>query len=440
MKVRLPKYRDERWVRTGLPTRAEPWVAGGQRSLGAGARKEGALAAALERAGPLKGPRRAVFFVADPHADADAFVDSLVASGGVEREGPGATDFRLTQAGQRGVFVIGGDCLDKGPSNLRMLRSLRALLQRAPRVKVLAGNHDVRTLLGLAALQRPDDPHAGHYFARLGPKVVPLLAEVRAAAPEGRSWLDGIPGEKACKRRLSVPESWFDTFPRRARGVLGEPAIERELTRMRAKLPKFQQRCARAGLSMRAAYASALACHALLVHPDGAYAWFFRSLRLAWRQGSFLFIHAGADDVLAAELAERSVRAVNRRFAKQLWEDPFALYHGPLANAIRTKYRAVDMPFTRRGAELLHGRGVHVIVHGHRNHTTGQRLALRRGLLHVEADVTLDRNVRAREGLDGHGAGATIVRPSGLILGISTDHKRAKVLDPRATRRSTPEG
>ena len=46
-------------------------------------------------------PERTIYFFADPHADAEAFAASLVASGGVRKTGPRARDIRLTAAGRQ---------------------------------------------------------------------------------------------------------------------------------------------------------------------------------------------------------------------------------------------------------------------------------------------------------------------------------------------------
>ncbi|MGD8558707.1 MAG: metallophosphoesterase, partial [Gammaproteobacteria bacterium] len=74
--------------------------------------------------------------------------------------------------------------------------------------------------------------------------------------------------------------------------------------------------------------------------------------------------------------------------------------------------------------------GVHAVVHGHRNRTNGQRIMLRQGMIHIESDMTMDRNSRKKEGLDGYGVGVTIVRPEGHVIGISTDYPYAKVFEP----------
>ena len=110
----------------------------------------------------------------------------------------------------------------------------------------------------------------------------------------------------------------------------------------------------------------------------------------------------------------------------------FEFYYGPLANATRTKYREIDMPLSHRGVGRMHRLGIHAVVHGHRNRSAGQRIMVRRGMLHFECDVTMDRNLRRREGLDGPGAGVTIFRPEGRVVAISADHPLAKVFEPDA--------
>ena len=64
-------------------------------------------------------------------------------------------------------------------------------------------------------------------------------------------------------------------------------------------------------------------------------------------------------------------------------------YYGSLCNAIRTKYRDVDRPFTARGARRIRKMGVAAIVHGHRNLHNGQRLTLRKSTINFECDTSL---------------------------------------------------
>src|SRR5687768_8628819 len=89
-------------------------------------------------------PARRILFFCDIHADTDAFLLSLVASGGVERTGAGDEDYQLTPRGRDALFIIGGDCFDKGPENLRLLRCLQHLIELGAEVNILAGNHDLR--------------------------------------------------------------------------------------------------------------------------------------------------------------------------------------------------------------------------------------------------------------------------------------------------------
>ncbi len=428
-KTKLPHYHGKRWIADELPTAAKQWRPGRHHS----ASKDRALGHALARAvshRPWHGPKRPIYFLADPHADAEAFNASLVASGGVRKTGPGYFDIKLTKAGRKGTFIIGGDCLDKGPSNLEALRSVRHLMRTGARVKLLAGNHDVRLLMGLRAMNMERDTLTEHLFVRMGPKVVPLLKEIHAEYLCGRKSLRGIPGVNKCRNRLYPSADWFEEFPRKAARLMSKQSIERETSRMRKKVQVFEQTCNDAGLSLRDVYATARKCRKLFLEPGGEFAWFFRDMQLAYRSGSFLFIHAGIDDQITALIEGKGVAHLNHLFRKQIQRDLFEFYYGPLANTMRTKYRDVDMPLTRGGVARAYRHGVHAIVHGHRNRTRGQQLMLRKGMIHFESDITMDRNSRRKEGLDGYGVGVTIVRPEGRVIGISTDHPYAKIFEP----------
>lgn len=182
---------------------------------------------------------------------------------------------------------------------------------------------------------------------------------------------------------------------------------------------------------MRETYAAAVKWKTLFLNVDGEFYWFFKSMRLAYRKGSFLFVHAGLDDRIARMLKDHGHSFLNQLFREQLTGDPFEFYYGPVANTIRTKYRNVDMPLTRSGANIAHEAGIHAIVHGHRNLHHGQRIAARKTLLNFECDITLDSCSRQREGLKGVGVGATLIRSSGNIIGISNDYDWVKVFNPK---------
>jgi hypothetical protein len=430
----LPKYRGTSWIEASLPEQAQVWMLGKQLSVKKDRYHSAAYADEMRKAigqESWKWPKRTLYFISDMHADADAFIASLVASGGVEKTGSQDKDFKLTREGAKARFLIGGDCFDKGPDSLRLLRVIRRLIDRGAEVKLLAGNHDIRMLIGMKAVGAEPDPRTDHFFIRMGPKMVPFLAEIRDHYLQGKNALRDIPNTRECRRQLYPPKSWFRDFPQQASWVMPEATIEREVKRLRKKMKIFEADCERAGLGLRMVYAAAKKWQELFLHPGGEYAWFFRRMKLGRREGSFIFVHAGIDDRMARLISEKGMKHINREFRKQMYKDPFDFYYGPMANIIRTKYRPVDMPLTRLGVKLLRNKSaVHAIVHGHRNLLHGQRVMLRKGMVNFECDTTLDRNTRAKEGLAGAGAAVTIFRPEGVVLGISSDYPYIKVFEP----------
>ena len=74
-RFKLPKYCGKRWIRGDLPSTGQKWIPGKHQSPN----KERALGLALTKAvsySPWKWPKRPIYFLADPHADAEAFVAS----------------------------------------------------------------------------------------------------------------------------------------------------------------------------------------------------------------------------------------------------------------------------------------------------------------------------------------------------------------------------
>lgn len=430
VKINLPQYQNGHGVLGALPTEAMEWplTESGKSSLA-----DLPVASVVKRSSelsPWQWPARPVFFVADPHADAEAFIASLEASGGVYRTGDKLHHIALTAEGQRSTFIIGGDCLDKGPSNLALLRSIRTLKETGARVILLAGNHDVRLLMGVRALGLSRHPATEHLFLRMGPKAVPLLREVYQQYLAG-SGLEGVPPLSECREQLYPSANWFKAFPQLAADVIPAKAVAKELKGMHKKMACFEACCAEAGMDLRQVYATAIKCRELFLQPDGEFAWFFDSMQLIHREGSFLFVHAGLDDRFVALLAEKNEAYINTLYRETIQSDLFGFYYGPLANTMRTKYRDVDMPLTEYGVEIAGRQGLHAVVHGHRNRTNGQRIALRQGMIHIEGDITLDRNSRRKEGLRGYGMGVTIIRPEGRVIGISNDFPYAKVFEPQ---------
>ncbi len=429
----LPLYQGAKWIGPSLPTESEPWPLGSQRSTakekGQRSSSERLLREALRNAS-WRWPKRRLFFFSDLHADADAFIASLVASGGVRRTGAKDSDLKLTPAGRKASFVIGGDCFDKGPSNLRLLRVIHHLIKLGARVLLLAGNHDIRIKLGIASVGMEPDPRHDHFFIRMGSKAIPMLKEISDQYLQGKGALKGMPSSRDCRRLLYPPQRWFKEFPELASWIMPDKRAAKEVKRLREKIDSFESDCAKAGLSLRQVYAAALQWQSLFLDPHGEFAWFFKRMRLAYRRGSFLFVHAGIDDRAAKLINRKGVKHLNRQFQEHAEDEIFEFYYGPLANTLRTKYRDVDMPLTRKGAELMRDAGIHVIVHGHANRYHGQRIMLRKGMVNFECDATIDRHSREKEGLAGEGAAVTIFHPERLVMGVSTDYPRIKVFDP----------
>ena len=213
-------------------------------------------------------PRRTVYFFSDLHADADAFLASLVASGGVAKTGPADADLELTDEGRQATFVLGGDYLDKGPSNLRLLRVMRHLMDAGAELVLLAGNHDLRTLLGLAYMG-DDRPRFAHLFVRMGKKSIPLMEEVR------RDYLQDAP-EPALSRdeveRLLFPdESWYREFPAEVGSLMSDRKLAKELRRIREKCEDLHDRCTAVGMTMPQLHQAAEKCRELFLDLGGSH-------------------------------------------------------------------------------------------------------------------------------------------------------------------------
>ena len=241
------KYFGDEWISASLPRQCELWLPGNGQRYSAGKDLSHPRAVSVELRELLEQsrwswPKRTVCFISDPHADADAFIASLVASGGIAKSGERDKDFELTKSGRKTLFLIGGDCFDKGPSNLRLLGVIRLLMKKGGRVRILAGNHDVRMMQGIHSVGLQSDPRTDHFFIRLGPKTVPFLKEIWDVYLKDGRGLRGVPGLHECRRRLYPGKRWFADFPRLASWVMPEEGVERELKRLREKMEGFERR------------------------------------------------------------------------------------------------------------------------------------------------------------------------------------------------------
>jgi len=421
------------WRQAATPTGSEPWLANPESNLALGTTEPdmGRHLGELAHDAEWHWPDKPVYFISDIHADAGALLESLEMVGLIERTGPRLRDFAVTQRGHEAAVIVGGDCLDKGPSNLKLLNTLRRLAQRGLGLQLLAGNHDLRLALGLAHFSGPTDTRTEHLFLRMGSKTMPLLHEIwqRRLANKPET-LSAVPSKKECRQRLLPRPEWPEHFKRVMANKLSEAAMDREIQRILEKRETFKSAYKTLGMGLRQVYAAAQEAHRMFIQPRGKYAWFLPNLKLVAREGSFLFAHAGLDDDTAGRLAGGGTEALNQAFQREFKEDPFACYAGPLGNTLRTKYRPVDYPLTDIGSQALREAGIYAVVHGHRSNQQGQRLALRSRVLHIECDITLDRNSRRLQGMADRGAGITVIRPEGCVWGISSDHPRVKLFDP----------
>ena len=427
----IPEYCGLEWLNGDLPTECITWPV--PKNAACIYEPDDEFAASVKqvrqyaRLKPWVWPGRPHLFFSDMHADADAFLRSLVASGGIEITGTGDEDFVLTSFGQQATFVIGGDCFDKGPNNLRLFRVLAKLREIGSNLHILVGNHDLRTYIGLSCAGRKDTRHA-HLFVRMGKKTAPLFKEIYDDYFVGSDHSYSM-SENDVREHLFPDEDWYDNFPESVSGMIPEHQIAKELRRIREKTSEFEFRCKKIGMSLAMVYATLNKAKELFLDKNGEFGWYFDEMALCHRAGSFLMLHAGVDDGVADVIRQRGVEGLNADYKRALEGDLFDLYNGPLGNVFRTKYREVDLPFTEKGLADINVAGIYAIIHGHRSLLYGQQITLRNGLLNFECDASVDCNTRDLEDLPGKGAAVTIVRPDARILGISTDYPLAKMFD-----------
>jgi amphi-Trp domain-containing protein len=305
-------------------------------------------------------------------------------------------------------------------------------------VVLLAGNHDMRAMVGMCCAGNKN-PLLAHLFVRMGSKAVPLFREINDAYLQHDSAADSVLNEALAEEsrlhaELFPDAEWYRAFPSLVRGIIADKKIEQELVRIREKTTDMERLCAKHGLSLVRVAAVVAKFRELFLTPGGEFAWFFERMQLVHRVGSVLFIHAGVDDSLAARVRTDGIEGINAWFRRLMRDDLFELYHGAIGNGFRTKYRDTDWPLTERGVRDLHDCGVYAVVHGHRNILSGQRMIFRQGMLNFECDASIDQNTRALHGLDQAGAAVTIFQPDGCVLAISTDFPTAKIFD--AVRRN----
>lgn len=415
----LPPIVDPDECLTDLPRKLGPWPDAGSAQIAS------CLANAAKHGG-WRWPDAPLVFVSDPHADAEGFLRSLIGAGVIRRD---QDRISLTDFGHHARVILGGDCLDKGPSNLALLDAIADVMAGGAHVQILAGNHDLRMRMAIGAVQGERTVLNEHLFVRMGRKILPALREVlhRFVTPED---LSAMPEDEVCKTRLLPGADWPERFEKAASVELSRKTIRKEVKKLIEKLAKFEADRQRIGLSHRELLAALHKCHQIFIEPTGRYSWFYQKMDVVARSGSLLFVHAGLCDSMSNALVSEGIDAVNAKYRSGADAATLGFYFGPIANLVRTKYRGSDCTLTEYGVKALHRSGIYMVVQGHVNSHEGQRLCAKKGLLHLEGDITLDRASRALEGLDGIGTGATLIFPTGDVIGLSRDYPWAKHFAP----------
>ncbi|RUM91219.1 MAG: hypothetical protein DSZ27_06985 [Thiomicrospira sp.] len=373
-------------------------------------------------------PSQDTYFFCDLHADAEAFLRSLKLSYLVTLDST-VGSIELTTKGMHGQIIIGGDCFDKGPSNLALFKLIQQLRQTHCDLILLAGNHDVRIYAGLLAIDFMDNPKQAHFFVRMGRKTVSLLSEIYHEYCQ-----DMTPcslSEAEIKAALLPPENWFHTFPESVKDDLSFQKIQKEIRQIEKKQTDFIQACFEHGLTLTQVYQAAQMAKHLFIDQDGEFAWFFQNMDLVHVSGSYCFSHAGLDDQFAEKMKYDSIECLNQQFRHQMQAGQiFEMYYSEFGNVFRTKYRDNDWPLTEKGACTLKQNKIFAMVNGHRSHQQGQQLFVRQGLLNFECDTLINTNCRRKSNIQTLGEAVTIFYSDGMVSALSSDFPATKQFHP----------
>ncbi|BBP44157.1 metallophosphoesterase [Thiosulfativibrio zosterae] len=379
-------------------------------------------------------PQNDTVFFCDLHADADAFLRSLKASYLISQTSS-LGKITLTTQGLSTNIIIGGDCFDKGPSNLKLLSLMGQLRQQGAHLILLAGNHDIRIYAGLLALDHPNDPKQSHFFTRMGRKTSALFAEIFQTyfIDAGLTAKDlSALSNSEIKQALFPATDWAEHFSQQAKNHLTPSEFTKEIRQIAFKQTDFLNACQEKGLNLQQVYWAVHKARELFISAQGDFSWFFQELALLHREGSYLFCHAGLDDRITHWIKTRSIEQVNTHFKTQLQQgDLFNIYYNEFGNVFRTKYRTTDKPLTHKGAATLKSMGIYAIVNGHRSHENGQQLYGRNGLLNFECDTQLNANCRQKSQMTTPGFSATLFYSNGVVSAICSELPHIKMFDPR---------
>ena len=379
-------------------------------------------------------PSQTIFFFSDLHGDKDAFKRSLLATKVVLSN---KDRLELTKEGKKAKFIIGGDLFDKGPSNLELLDFLKEFIKSGADVDLIAGNHDIRTFVGIHYMG-VKSLKTSHLFTRVGGKSLTLFKEIYNRYEKE---LPNCPySEDELKEILFPDEKWLQNFPNFAKNIIHPEKLEKETKRIREKILEIQEMAQKLELSLKDIWSCVIKAREIFLDKKGKYYWVFEKLELAKIYGSFLFVHGGIDDKILPDLFKRGPSDLKKWFHEKLRKDAFDLYHGEIGNCFRTKYRSYDNNLSQKGIKELHERGIFAIVHGHLNQRRGQRIVYRENLLHFQCDCSLDINTRKKENISNLGLAVTIFRSSGVCEAISSDYDKIKIFKTKGSIEDVEKG
>lgn len=375
-------------------------------------------------------PDKETYFFCDLHADAEAFLRSLKLSQLVTQESS-LKKIQLTDKGLQGQIMIGGDCFDKGPSNLQLFQLINQLKQQQADLILLAGNHDIRVYAGLLALNFMDDLRQSHFFVRMGRKVASFLAEVYQTYCQNELNPTPTLSESFILKELMPQDDWFELFPEYAANFMNPSQIDKEIRQIKHKKIDLLTACADLGLGLKEVYQAAHKAKQLFIDKDGEFNWFFQELVLMHRSGSYLFSHAGLDDQVAQQIEQQGVESLNNAFKEAMSKGLiFQMYYSAYGNVFRTKYRDKDFPLTEFGSRTLKSQRIFALVNGHRSHLNGQQLFVRQGLLNFECDTQLNANCRKQSKINTPGEAVTIFSTNGTVSALCSELNQPKQFHP----------
>ena len=276
---------------------------------------------------------RKIYFLTDLHADRNAFEDSLA-----HCEDPTA------------LYIIGGDCLDKGPSNLELLDAIHEASQRLD-IKILAGNHDLRMLMVLQNWSTREDKSSRfakvYTPSRFLKRITPFLNECGDINKAREMFLE--PGGKY---------SWF-----------------------------FDNMSA--------------------FHKDGEFLFVHAGVGDDFIQELSLMINSREKDPFPILMNLRHRTPFNIAL-HNFYYGPLGTCIRTKYREDTDIYN-----FTESGAAMLKDLGINFVVHGHDNQLNGHKLNMRHGILHFCCDCTVDSGTRKAAGLTSPGYAVASFEPYG---------------------------